>query len=98
VQGSFYARLAAKYALGAALIVGGFLYPLCWWLLLAGVAFFVASQARRGSGRIGWVERVIYVPFLKLVYDAAYLTGYIRGRLTPPVRPLPDPGSPRASG
>src|SRR6267154_700640 len=94
VQGPFYARLAVKYVLGAALIVGGFFYPFCGWLLLLGVALFAASQARRGSGKIGWMERVIYVPLLKLVYDAAYLTGYLRGRLTPPVRSLPDPGSP----
>jgi glycosyltransferase involved in cell wall biosynthesis len=98
VQGSFYARLAAKYVLGVALFVGGFFYRVSWWLLLAGVAFFAASQARRGAGRTGLSERVILVPFLKLVYDAAYMSGYLKGRLTPPVRSLPDPGSPRASG
>jgi glycosyltransferase involved in cell wall biosynthesis len=98
VQGSFYARLAAKYFLGALLLVGGFFYRVCWWGLLAGIALFAARQARRGAGRVGIVERVMYVPFLKLVYDAAYLSGYLKGRLTPPVRPLPDPGSPRASG
>jgi len=98
VQGSFYARLAAKYALGAALFVGGFFYRPCWWALPLAIALFVASQARRGSGRIGGAERFLLVPFLKVVYDAAYLTGYLKGRLTPPVRPLPDPDSPRASG
>ncbi len=98
VQGSFYARLAAKYALGLALFVGGFFYRVCWWALLAGVVIFAAAQARRGAGRVGLVEGVILVPFLKLVYDVAYLSGYVKGRLTPPVRPLPDPGSPRASG
>ena len=98
VQGSFYARLAAKYALGAALFAAGFFYRACWWALFAGIALFAASQARRGAGRAGFLERVALVPLLKLVYDAAYLSGYLRGRLTPPVRPLPDPGSPRASG
>jgi len=97
VQGSFYARLAAKYTIGAFLFVGGFFYRAFWWLLLVGVALFVASQARRGTGRLGIVERVILVPFLKVVYDMAYLAGYLEGRATPPVRPLPDPGSPRAS-
>ncbi len=97
VQGSFYARLAAKYALGALLIAGGFRYRVCWWVFFAGVALFAAGQARRGRGRIGVAERVLLVPFLKLVYDAAYLSGYLKGRATPPVRPLPGPGSPRAS-
>jgi glycosyltransferase involved in cell wall biosynthesis len=98
VQGSFYARLAAKYALGAALFLGGFFFRMGWWALLAGILLFAAAQARRGAGRVGFVERAVLVPFLKLVYDAAYLSGYLKGRLTPPVRPLPDPGSPRASG
>jgi glycosyltransferase involved in cell wall biosynthesis len=98
IQGSFYARLAAKYAIGAGLFVGGLFYPALWFLLFAGVVFFVAAQARRGAGRIAFVERAVFVPLLKLVYDTALLSGYLKGRLTPPVRPLPDPGSPRASG
>ena len=97
VQGSFYARLAAKYVIGAVLFVGGFFYRACWLLLLAGIALFAAAQGCRGSARLGIVERVILVPFLKIVYDVAYLSGYLKGRATPPVRPLPDPGSPRAS-
>lgn len=98
VQGSFYARLAAKYVIGALLFVGGFFYRACWWLLLVGVALFVAAQARRGPADLGIVERAILVPFLKVIYDMAYLIGYLKGRATPPVRPLPDPGSPRAAG
>jgi len=97
VQGSFYARLAAKYVIGAVLFVGGFFYRACWLLLLAGIALFAAAQGRRGSARLGIVERVILVPFLKIVYDVAFLSGYLKGRATPPVRPLPDPGSPRVS-
>ncbi len=97
VQGSFYARLATKYALGAALVIAGFWYRACWWALLAGAALFAAGQARRGSGRLGLMERALLVPFLKLVYDAAYLSGYLDGRATPPVQPLPDPDSPRVS-
>ncbi len=97
VQGSFYARLAVKYALGAGLLIGGFRYRACWWALFAAMALFAAGQARRGSGRLGIVERAFLVPFLKLVYDAAYLSGYLKGRATPPVRPLPDPDSPRVS-
>jgi len=98
VQGSFYARLAAKYVIGALLFAGGFFYRVCWWLLLVGASLFAAAQTRRGSGRLGTLERVMRVPFLKIVYDMAYLSGYLEGRLaTPPVRSLPGPGSPRVS-
>jgi hypothetical protein len=77
-----------------ALFFGGFFYRGCWWLLLAGMVLFAAAQARRGTAKVGLVERAMYVPFLKLVYDLAYLSGYLKGRATPPARPLPAPGSP----
>ncbi len=101
VQGSFYARLAAKYAIGALLAAAGFRYRACWWALALGVLLFAAGQARRGAGRLGTAERVTRVPFLKLVYDLAYLSGYLAGRAGPrvssPARPLPGPGSPPVS-
>lgn len=99
VQGWFYARLAAKYALGAALLIAGFWYRDCWIAFLVGVLLFASRQARRGAGKLGPFGRFILVPFLKLVYDAAYLSGYAQGRLTRfsfPGRPLRDRGSPRA--
>ena len=98
VQGSFYGRLASKYILALFLFVAGFFKSLAWWLLGLGVILFVAGQARRGTGKIGFLERLFLVPFLKVVYDLAYLSGYLEGRLSPPVRPLPDPGSPPAAG
>ncbi len=101
VQGWFYATLAAKYALGAALLLLGFRVKAAWWMLGAGSLAFVASQARRGAGSVGFLESILVVPLLKIVYDAAYLSGYLRGRLgsrpSPPGSPLPGPGSPRAS-
>ena len=100
VQGWFYATLAAKYALGFLLLLGGFWYRVLWWVLGAGVVLFVAGQARRGAGKLGPFGRVVVVPFLKVVYDMAYLSGYVLGRLSrlsPPARPLRDQGSPRAS-
>jgi hypothetical protein len=51
--------------------------------LAAGAALFVAQQAARGFGRIGWLEALVGVPLLKVVYDLAYLNGYVRGRLSP---------------
>jgi len=95
VQGWFYARLAAKYALGAALLIGGFWFRDCWIALLVGMLLFVSRQARRGAGTVGPVDRFILVPFLKVVYDAAYLSGYVQGRLSSPGRPLRDRDSPR---
>ncbi len=98
VQGSFYWRLASKYVLAALLFVAGFFKSLAWWILFLGIAWFWLGQARRGTGKIGTLERLFLVPLLKLVYDAAYLSGYVEGRLSPPARPLPDPGSPPAAG
>jgi len=99
VQGWFYARLAAKYALGAALLVAGFWFRDCWIALAVGALLFAARQARRGAGVVGPWGRFVLVPFLKLVYDAAYWSGYVQGRLSRlslPGRPLRDRGSPRA--
>jgi glycosyltransferase involved in cell wall biosynthesis len=101
VQAWFYATLAAKYALGVMLLLLGFRVPAAWWVLGAGVVAFVLSQGRRGVGRVGILEAILVVPFLKVVYDAAYLSGYVRGRLAPrpssPGSPLPGPGSPPVS-
>ncbi len=108
VQGWFYATLAAKYAIGAALVLAGLKVRAAWWLAGAGVLAFAGAQARRGAGRIGVWEAVAMVPLLKIVYDAAYLSGYVRGRLSPrpaapkprpilPDRPLPRSGSPPPS-
>ena len=98
VQGSFYWRLALKYVLALLLLVAGFFKQVSWWVLALGVGLFLAGQARRGTGNAGLYERMVLVPFLKVVYDIAYLSGYLKGRLSPPARLLPDPGSPRASG
>jgi len=97
VQGWFYATLAAKYALGWILLIAGFWLPVCWWVLGLGILLFVAAQARRAPEDLGVVERGLLVPFLKVVYDIAYLSGYLRGRLSSPARPLPDREIPRAS-
>jgi glycosyltransferase involved in cell wall biosynthesis len=83
VQGWFYRTLAIKYAAGLALAVAGFWWRPAWWLLVAGVLAFVASQARRGFGRIGALEAIFAVPALKVAYDLAYLSGYLKGRLGP---------------
>ena len=80
VQGWFYRTLAAKYAMGLVLVVAGFWFRPAWWLLGLGVALFVASQARRGLGRIPAMEAVVLVPALKVAYDWAYLAGYVKGR------------------
>ncbi len=102
VQGWFYATLAVKYALGMLLFLLGFGYRIAWWVLAAGLLAFVASQARRGIGRVGALEAVLVVPFLKMAYDVAYLVGYLRGRLSPrptlPASAPPDPESPPAAG
>jgi cellulose synthase/poly-beta-1,6-N-acetylglucosamine synthase-like glycosyltransferase len=83
VQGWFYGTIAAKYGLAAALLLLGVAFRPAWWMLAAGAALFAAQQARRGLGRIPALEALVLVPFLKVVYDAAYLTGYVRGRMAP---------------
>ncbi len=83
VQAWFYGTIAAKYGLAVALGFLGFAFPLAWLALGAGAALFILQQARRGFGRIGNLEALVGVPFLKVVYDVAYLGGYIRGRLAP---------------
>ena len=83
VQAWFYRRLAAKYVLAALLLLAGFAWRPAWWLLALGAAGFVLQQARRGLGRIPALEAVLLVPALKVVYDLAYLAGYLRGRLGP---------------
>jgi len=98
VQGSFYWRLGSKYVLALLLFLAGFFKQISWWVLALGVGVFVLRQARRGTGKLGIYERVVLVPFLKVVYDAAYLSGYLEGRLSPAARLLPDSGSPPASG
>jgi len=98
VQGSFYWRLGSKYVLALLLFLAGFFKQISWWVLAVGVGVFVLGQARRGTGKLGVYERVVLVPFLKVVYDAAYLSGYLEGRLSPAARFLPDSGSPPASG
>ncbi|MGE5177313.1 MAG: glycosyltransferase [Hyphomicrobiales bacterium] len=83
VQGWFYATIAAKYAAALLLVAAGFVWRPAWWLCLAGAALFAIQQARRARGRLGVLEAVLLVPALKVVYDAAYLGGYARGRLGP---------------
>lgn len=95
VQGWFYRTLAAKYGLAAALLLLGIAWRPAWWALAGGAAAFWAQQARRGMGRIPPAEAILAVPPLKIVYDAAYLWGYVRGRLSPRARlprPVPPPG------
>ncbi len=83
VQAWFYGRLAAKYVLAVVLFVCGFWLTSAWGLLAAGAALFVLSQSRRARGRLPLLEALVMVPTLKIVYDAAYLWGYVRGRLGP---------------
>jgi hypothetical protein len=83
VQAWFYVRLAAKYVLALALFILGFWIPQAWGVLAAGAALFVLSQARRARGRLSLLEALVMVPTLKVVYDMAYLSGYLRGRLGP---------------
>jgi glycosyltransferase involved in cell wall biosynthesis len=83
VQAWFYGRLAAKYVLALGLFIAGFWLPPAWGLLAAGAALFVLSQARRARGRLPLLEALVMVPTLKVVYDMAYLWGYMRGRLGP---------------
>ncbi|HEY7727189.1 MAG TPA: glycosyltransferase [Candidatus Eisenbacteria bacterium] len=95
VQTWFYRTLAAKYALAAALWPAGFAWAPAWWALAGGAVAFWAQQARRGFGRIPAAEAVLAVPPLKIAYDLAYLTGYVRGRLSPRAK-LPRPAPPTA--
>lgn len=81
VQGWFYRKIASKYAMAVGLLLAGFAWPPFWGLLGAGAALFWVQQARRGQGRIPPAEAFILVPPLKVAYDAAYLTGYVKGRL-----------------
>lgn len=83
VQGWFYRTLALKYAMGVVLLVAGFWFRPAWWLLALGVALFVASQAQRGLGRIPAAEAILLIPALKVAYDWAYLTGWLKGRRSP---------------
>ncbi|HEY6571798.1 MAG TPA: glycosyltransferase [Candidatus Eisenbacteria bacterium] len=83
VQAWFYATIAVKYGMAAVLAILGFVFPAAWLLLAAGAALFVLQQAGRGFGRIGFLEALVGVPLLKIVYDVAYLNGYVRGRLSP---------------
>jgi glycosyltransferase involved in cell wall biosynthesis len=83
VQAWFYRRLASKYAIALLLFAAGFAWRPAWWLLALGALGFVAQQSRRGLGRIPAIEAAFLVPALKVVYDAAYLWGYLRGRLGP---------------
>ena len=92
IQGWLYLTLAAKYALAAGLFALGFVFAPAWAALAVGAGLFVAQQARRGLGRIGWLEAVVGVPCLKVVYDAALLSGYLRGRLSPAAVSRPSPG------
>jgi len=81
VQTWFYGTIAAKYGLAAALGPLGFVFPVAWVALGVGAGLFILQQARRGRGRMGTMEALVGVPFLKVVYDVAYLNGYLRGRL-----------------
>lgn len=83
VQAWFYGRLAAKYVLALLLFILGFWIPQAWGVLAAGAALFVWGQARRARERLALVDALAMVPALKVVYDAAYLWGYLRGRLGP---------------
>jgi hypothetical protein len=37
-------------------------------------------------------ESLVGVPALKVAYDLAYLSGYVKGRLGPPASARPAPG------
>jgi len=83
VQGWFYRTLAVKYVMALGLFVLGFWFRPAWWLLGLGVALFIVTQAKRGFGRIPAVEAVLLVPALKVAYDWAYLSGYLKGKREP---------------
>jgi len=82
VQGSFYGRIAAKYAMAFGLLIAGVWFRPAWWVLAAAALLFGISQARRASGRLPVPAALVLVPALKVVYDAAYLSGYARGAAT----------------
>ena len=84
VQGWFYATIAIKYGTAILLAILGLAFPAAWIVLATGAVLFVLQQASRGFGRIGAMEALVGVPLLKVVYDVAYLSGYVRGRLSPP--------------
>jgi glycosyltransferase involved in cell wall biosynthesis len=86
VQGWFYGAIGSKYLLALTLFALGFRWRIAWTILLAGGVLFIASQARRGRDRVSAPVAWLVVPVLKIVYDAAYLWGYVRGRLTGSVR------------
>lgn len=79
VQGSFYGRIAVKYAMALLLLAIGIWFRPAWWALGAGLLLFVLAQARRAHGRLPAAVAGIAVPTLKVVYDVAYLWGYARG-------------------
>ncbi len=97
VQGWFYRRLGAKYVLALVFLVAGFWFWPFRDALLLGLLFFIAMQGRRAAGTLGPLGRFVLVPFLKVVYDAAYLSGYVRGRLSPRPSPGGSEISPRGS-
>jgi len=84
VQAWFYGTIAVKYGAALVLLLAGVVFRPAWWALALGAALFVVQQGRRGIGRVRPVEALLLVPFLKVVYDAAYLRGYLGGRLGPP--------------
>jgi glycosyltransferase involved in cell wall biosynthesis len=86
VQGWFYGAIGAKYLIALVLLLLGFRWRIAWTILLAGSFLFIASQARRGRDRVSAPLAWLLVPALKIVYDAAYLWGYARGRLTAAIR------------
>jgi glycosyltransferase involved in cell wall biosynthesis len=92
VQSWFYTTIAAKYAMAVLLFVAGFWVRAAWWILGLGLALFIATQARRGEGRLALWERLVGVPALKVAYDLAYLSGYVKGRLGRPASARPVPG------
>ncbi|HEX7079260.1 MAG TPA: glycosyltransferase [Candidatus Eisenbacteria bacterium] len=89
VQGSFYARIGAKYGMALALLAAGFRFRPAWWLLVAAALVFAIQQARRARGRVAPLAALVWIPALKIVYDAAYLWGYLKGRLSPRRAPAP---------
>jgi glycosyltransferase involved in cell wall biosynthesis len=79
VQSWFYGTIATKYAIACDLLILGFWLRPAWWALAAGVVLFVVAQAWRGWGRVPAWSALVAVPALKVVYDVAYLHGYVMG-------------------